>query len=175
MMTKIELWLVLVELGKQSKLDFVAIPTEHEEWDETKWNAWEVYQEWSRKPSWAELVEVDTYLQATKQADRYINGPDDFSTADGLDYRSKKLLGNPSHIDTVRRINWLADQKAGEPVDHSGHTDKLHIGGGVDHMTSLVQLAESATVAGQYIPRMVVRPESPNTCLLYTSPSPRDS
>ena len=51
---------------------------------------------WPRKPSWDEVV-----LHHQKiQADRYINGPDDFSTEDGLDFRTKKLLENPSHIDT---------------------------------------------------------------------------
>ena len=60
----------------------------------TQWQDFEKPTDWPRKPSWDEIV-----LQHQKvQADRYINGPDDFSTEDGLDFRTKKLLENLSLI-----------------------------------------------------------------------------
>ena len=143
------------------------------------WYLFDKPSSWPRKPSWAEIIQAHTYLQAQDQADRYINGSDDRSGDDGLDWGGAGKLGEdwrgpPNLIDVTRRINWLADQKAGEPVDHSGHTDKLHIGGGVDHMTSLVQLAESATVAGQHIPRMVVRSEAAENVDLYLDDEARE-
>ena len=58
---------------------------------------------WPRIPSWNEIVEVSAYVQAKNQADRYLNGPDDFSTADGLDPRTKHtclLYTSPSPRDS---------------------------------------------------------------------------
>ena len=69
---------------------------------------------------------------------------------------------------------------ANRAVAHRHATAPVDIGGGMDHLTAILHHAQEAKAAGRKWPLVIMRDTDgqlldPNTCLLYTSPSPRDS
>ncbi len=149
----------------------------HPDIDEAFWNELQTSSNWARKPSWDEIVTAHIEL-TPRYINKYINGAEDRSGEDGMDIPdvsgNRKPLDTPNLVDVTRRLNWVANERAGAPVDHTSFDEQVHVGRGVDHMTGIIQLAENATIAGEYMPRAIVRDAALQNVVLHTDGEARE-